>query len=162
MSTTTRRAAADRFFDSMIERQAGLYDAVRSGNERSHRFSRSLIEGARAGSRDWAEVGRRWVTNPTDVIGIYEAMTEAVGNGQQRALALTREWIEDVVESQRESRDVIRAGVGDVRVAIEEVQANAPEFLRRSNWGRRSNGNGSSNGNSETPKSRSRTATSEK
>jgi hypothetical protein len=157
MSTTTRRAAADRFFDSIIERQAGLYDAARSNSERNHRFSRSLIEGARAGSRDWAEVGRRWVTNPTDVIGIYEAMTDAVGNGQQRTLALAREWIEDIVESQRESRDVIRAGVGDVRVALEEVQANAPEFLRRSNWGRRSNGN--SNGDTETPKSRTRTAT---
>jgi hypothetical protein len=156
MSTTTRKAAADRFFDALIERQAGLYDAVRSNSERSHRFSRSLIEGARAGSRDWAEVGRRWITNPTDVVGIYEAMTEAVGNGQQRVLALTREWIEDVVESQRESRDVIRAGVGDWREAIEQVQANAPEFLRRSNWGRRSNGNGS--GRTETPKTRARTA----
>jgi hypothetical protein len=152
MSTSTRRAATDRFFDSLIERQASLYDTVRSGNERSHRFSRSLIEGARAGSRDWAEVGRRWVTNPTDVVGIYEAMTEAVGNGQQRMLALTREWIEDVVESQRESRDVIRAGVGDVRDAIETVQASAPQFLRRENWGRRgaSNGNGSARAKART------------
>jgi len=159
MSTTARRAAADRFFDSMIERQAGLYDAARSNSERNHRFSRSLIEGARAGSRDWAEVGRRWATNPTDVIGIYESMTDAVGNGQQRALALAREWIEDIVESQRESRDVIRAGVGDVRVALEEVQANAPEFLRRGNSTRRSNGNGDSNGNTQNPKSRTRATT---
>jgi hypothetical protein len=142
MSTTTRKAAADRLFDSLIERQAGLYDTIRSNNERSHRFTRSLIEGARAGSRDWAEVGRRWITNPTDVVGVYEAMTEAMGNGQQRALALTREWIEDVVESQRESREVLRAGLGDWREAIEQVQANAPQFLRRNNWNRRTNGDG--------------------
>lgn len=140
MSTTTRKAATDRFFDSLVERQATLYDAIRSNSERNHRFSRSVIEGARAGSRDWAEVGRRWVTNPTDVVGIYEAMTEAMGNGQQRMLALTRELIEDVVESQRESRDVLRAGFGDWREAIEQVQANAPQFLRRNNWGRRNNG----------------------
>jgi len=157
MSTTTRKAATDRFFDSLIERQAGLYDAARSNSERNHRFNRSLIEGARAGSRDWTEVGRRWITNPTDVVGIYEAMTDAVGNGQQRALALTREWIEDVVESQRESRDVIRAGVGDVRQAIEQVQANAPEFLRRNNWSRR--GSDNSNGGSAKPTTR---ATAEK
>ncbi len=141
MSTTTRKVTTDRIFDSLIERQAGLFDAVRSNNERSHRFSRSLIEGARAGSRDWSEVGRRWITNPTDVVGIYEAMTEAVGNGQQRALALTREWIEDIVESQREGREVLRAGVGDWREAFEQVQASAPQFLRRNNWNRRGNGN---------------------
>jgi len=141
MSTTTRKAAADRFFDSLIERQAGVYDAVRSSNERNHRFTRSVIEGARAGSRDWAEVGRRWVANPTDVVGVYEAMTEALSNGQQRALALTREWVEDIVEGQRESREVVRQGLGDWREAIERVQENAPQFLRRNNWGRRGNGN---------------------
>jgi len=144
MSTTTRKATADRVFDAFIERQAGLYDAVRSNNERSHRFTRSLIEGARAGSRDWTEVGRRWIGSPTDVVGVYEAMTEAVGNGQQRTLALARELIEDVVESQRETRDVLRAGFGDVRQAIEQVQENAPQFLRRNNLSRAGNGNSSS------------------
>jgi hypothetical protein len=144
MSTSTRRAATDRFFDALIERQASIYDTLRSGNERSHRFSRSILEGARAGTRDWTEVGRRWIANPTDVVGVYEAMTEALSNGQQRTLALTREWIEDVVEGQRESREVVRQGLGDWREAIERVQENAPQFLRRNNWGRRSNGNAAS------------------
>jgi hypothetical protein len=141
MSTSTRRAATDRFFDALIERQASVYDALRSNNERGHRFSRSVLEGARAGSRDWAEVGRRWIAQPTDVVGVYEAMTEALSNGQQRALALTREWLEDVVEGQRESREVMRQGLGDWREAIERVQESAPQFLRRSNWARRTNGN---------------------
>jgi hypothetical protein len=143
MSTSPRRAATDRFFDALLERQASVFDAIRSNNERGHRFSRSILEGARAGSRDWAEVGRRWVASPTDVVGVYEAMTEAFSNGQQRALALTREWIEDVVEGQRESREVVRQGLGDWRDALERVQENAPQFLRRNNWGRRSNGSGS-------------------
>jgi hypothetical protein len=143
MSTSTRRAATDRFFDALIERQASVYDAIRSSNERGHRFSRSILEGARAGTRDWTEVGRRWIASPTDVVGVYEAMTEALSNGQQRALALTREWIEDVVEGQRESREVVRQGLGDWREAIERVQESAPQFLRRNNWGRRSNGNAS-------------------
>jgi hypothetical protein len=141
MSTSTRKAATDRFFDALLERQASVYDAIRTSNERSHRFSRSVLEGARAGSRDWAEVARRWAASPTDVVGVYEAMTEALSNGQQRTLALTREWIEDIVEGQRESREVVRQGLGDWREAIERVQENAPQFLRRNNWGRRSNGN---------------------
>ena len=137
MSIETRKRTTDRFFDAVLERQANIFDAVRSNSERNHRFARSLIEGARQGSRDWTEVSRRWLMNPTDVVGVYEAMSEAVGNSQTRALALTREWIEDVVESQRESREVLRRGFGDWREAMERVQANAPNFLRRGGWARR-------------------------
>ena len=137
MSTQTRASAVDRFFDSIIERQASVYDAVRSATERNHRFTRSIIEGARQSNRDWTEVGRRFINKPSDLIGVYEAMSEAVGNQQSRALALSREWIEDVVEGQREGREVVRQGIGDWREAIEQVQANAPTFLRRSGWSRR-------------------------
>ena len=139
MSTQTRTSAVDRLFDAVIERQASVYDAFRSATERNHRFTRSIIEGARQSNRDWTEVGRRFVTKPTDLIGVYEAISEAVGNQQSRALALSREWIEDVVEGQRESRDVMRQGIGDWREALESVQANAPTFLRRSAWSRRNN-----------------------
>ena len=138
MSTTTRKAAVDRFLDAVIERQATVFDAIRSSNDRYHRFNRSLIEGARQGSRDWAEVGRRWLLNPTDIVGLYESASEAVGNSQARTLALTREWFEDVVESQRETREVVRQGFGDMRQAVERAQASAPSFLRRAV--RRANG----------------------
>ncbi len=137
MSTQTRTSTVDRLFDAVLERQASVYDAFRSASERNHRFTRSIIEGARQSNRDWTEVGRRFVTNPTDLIGVYEAVSEAVGNQQSRALALSREWIEDVVEGQRESREVMRQGIGDWREALERVQANAPTFLRRSGWARR-------------------------
>jgi hypothetical protein len=137
MSNQPRTTAADRIFDALTERQAAIFDVVRSINDRNHRFTRSLIEGARQGTRDWAEVGRRWLTNPTDLVSIYEAVSEALGNGQARALALTREWLEDIVESQRESREVLRQGIGDWREAVQRVQENAPSFLRRNNWARR-------------------------
>ena len=139
MSTAPRKTTSDRFFDALGNRQAGVYDAVRSGNERYHRFNRSLIESARQGSRDWLEVGRRWVANPLDFVGVYEAASDALGNGQARALALTREWIEDAVESQRETREVVRQGFGDVREAVERVQANAPPLLRRAVFARANN-----------------------
>jgi hypothetical protein len=140
MSTTPRSTATDRFFDALIERQSGAFDALRSNNERYQRFNRSLLEGARQGSRDWTEVGRRWVANPTDVVALYESIAETVANSQARMLALSREWLEDVVESQRETREVMRQGLGDVREAVERVSANAPQFLRRANLTRRSNG----------------------
>lgn len=131
MSTSTRSSLLDRYFDSVIERQANLFDAVRNSNERYHRFTHSLIEGARQNTHEWLEVQRRWLANPMDLVGAYEAVSEAAGNSQSRALALAREWLEDLVETQREGREVLRQGLGDVREAVQRVQDNAPEFLRR-------------------------------
>ena len=99
--------------------------------DRYQRFNRSLIEGARHSGQEWLEVQRRWLTNPMDLIGTYEAASEALGNGQSRTLALAREWLDDAVETQREGREVVRQGLGDVREAVQRVQDNAPQFLRR-------------------------------
>lgn len=131
---TTREptTTADRLAGAIIERQAGIFDAIRSSSDRSHRFTRSLIESTRQGNRDWLEVGRVWVTRPSDITGIFEAMSEAIGNAQQRTLALSREWFEDAVENQREGRELFRQGLGDAREAVERASARVPQFLRRS------------------------------
>lgn len=131
MSTTTRSSLIDRYFDAVLERQATLFDAIRNGSERYQRFNRSLLEGARHNTQEWLEVQRRWLTNPMDLVGAYEAASEALGNSQSRTLALAREWLDDAVETQREGREVVRQGLGDVREAVQRVQDNAPQFLRR-------------------------------
>ena len=130
MATSAREPASDRLFDYLIERQTSLFDAVRGSAERYHRFNRSVIESARQSTVDWTEVGRRWLANPGDLIGTYEAASEAVGHSQARALALSREWLDDRIEAQRENLEAVRRGFGDVREVVERVQANAPEFLR--------------------------------
>jgi len=140
MATSTRETATNQLFDSVLERQASIFDTLRSATDRYHRFNRSLIEGARQSTQDWTEVGRRWITSPTDLLGVYEAASEAVGNGQARSLALAREWVEDQLEAQRETRDTLRKGFGDVREAVERARADAPEFLRRGFRRRGSNG----------------------
>ncbi len=149
MSTPTRGQTTERFFDSAIERQGTLFDLVRNNNERSHRFSRSVIEGARQGNRDLLEVGRRWITNPTDIVAVYEAMSEAVSNSQSRFLALSREAIEDFVESQREGREALRQGLGDVREVVLRAQENGPQFLRRGALAGRGSNTGAGNGSKE-------------
>ena len=108
MATSTRETATNRLFDSAIERQTALYDALRAATDRYHRFNRSRIEGARQSNADWADAGRRWANNPTDLLGVYEAAAEAFGNGQARTLALAREWVEDRLEAQRETRESFR------------------------------------------------------
>ena len=131
MTTSTRESASDRIFDGILQRQATIFDVVRSSNERINRFNHSVIEGARQGSRDWAEVGRLWANKPTDIVGVYEAAAEAIGNSQTRSLALAREWVEDATQSQRETADAMRQGLGDAREAFQRVQESAPQLLRR-------------------------------
>jgi hypothetical protein len=138
MPEATRTPVADTLFDSIADRQAGFFDAIRGTAERYHRFNQSVLAGARQSTAEWTEVGRRWVANPTDVVGVYEAVADAFGNLQARNIALAREWFEDRVEAQRETREVLRQGFGDVRVAVERAQENAPAFLR--NFTRRRNG----------------------
>ena len=136
---TARETATDRVFDFFLERQTALFEAIRASTDRTNRFNHSLIEGARQSSQDWVELGRRWLDRPTDIIGLWEGASEAIGNAQQRNLALVREWIEDRVEVSRENTEAIRRGIGDVREVVERAQANAPEFLRR-RLGRGDNG----------------------
>jgi hypothetical protein len=139
-ATREANTAADRLSNAILERQASIFDLIRNTTDRNHRFTRSLIESYRQGNREWMEVGRRWVQNPTNVTGIYEAISEAIGNAQQRTIALSREWFEDAVESQRESRHLVQQGLGDAREAVERAGARVPQFLRRNSLVRNTDG----------------------
>ncbi|MEX0799647.1 MAG: hypothetical protein WD379_00350 [Dehalococcoidia bacterium] len=125
------RSTLDRLFDTFIERHEAAFDTITSANERSYRFARSVLEGTRQGLHDWNQVARSWAQRPTDVMGLYEAASEAVASGQARNIALWQEFLEDLAESQREGREVMRQNLGDVRQAVERVQENVPSFLRR-------------------------------
>ena len=140
MSPATETRTYDRVIDSFLDRQASVFDAFRSGNDRNHRFARSVLEVTRQNTRDWFEVNRRFLSNPRDLVGVYEAASDAIADSQSRALALTREWIEDAAETQRESREVLRQSLGDVREAVERARANAPDMLSRVPWARPGNG----------------------
>ncbi len=137
MATSTRETATNQLFDQLVEGQVAVFDYWRRATDRYHRFNHSLIEGARQANQDWAAVGQHFINSPTDLLGLYEAAAEAIGNGQARMLALTREWVEDRLEAQRETRDSLRTGFGNVREAVERARADAPEFFRR---GFRANG----------------------
>src|SRR3972149_8919914 len=124
------RDSIARLFEAVIERQEPPFDNTKGPNERVHRFARSVLEGARQGAHDWTEVAQGWTQRPTDIVGLYEAASEAMANGQARRLALWQELLEDLAESQREGREVMRRGFGEVREAGERVQGTGPSFLR--------------------------------
>lgn len=124
------RESIDRLFETMIERQESSFDTIKSINERYYRFVRSVVEATRQGAHDWTNVGRGWAERPTDIVGLYESASEALANDQARRIALRQEMLEDLAESQRESREVVRRSFGEVREVVERVQENAPAFLR--------------------------------
>ena len=126
----TARNSIDRLFETIGERQESTFDSIKAANERVHRFARSVVEGARQGTHDWTNVARRWTERPTDIVGVYEAASEAIANGQARRLALWQEFLEDLAESQREGREAVRRSFGEVREAVERVQETVPSFLR--------------------------------
>ncbi len=126
----TARESIDRLFETIIQRQESRFDTIKSINERYYRFVRSVIEATRQGAHDWTNVGRGWAQRPTDVVGLYESASEALGNDQARRIALRQEMLEDLAESQRESREVVRRSFGEVRQAVERVQETVPAFLR--------------------------------
>jgi len=124
------RVSTDRLFMAIIERQESTFDTIRAANERYHRFARSVLEASRQGAHDWTNVARGWAQRPTDIVGLYESISEAAANGQARRLALWQEALEDLADSQREGREVMRGGLGRMREAMEAVQENIPSFLR--------------------------------
>ena len=124
------RENIDRLFETITERQESSFDTIKSINERYYRFVRSVVEATRQGAHDWTSVTRCWVKRPTDIVGLYESASEALANDQARRIALRQEMLEDLAESQRESREVVRRSFGEVREVVERVQESAPAFLR--------------------------------
>ena len=124
------RESIDRLFETIIERQESSFDMIKSINERYYRFVRSVVEATRQGAHDWTNVGRRWTERPTDIVSLYESASEALANDQARRIALRQEMLEDLAESQREGREVVRRSFGEVREAVERVQETVPSFLR--------------------------------
>ena len=124
------RENIDRLFETIIERQESSFDTIKGINERYYRFVRSVIEATRQGAHDWTNVGRRWTERPTDIVSLYETASEALANDQARRIALRQEMLDDLAESQREGREVVRRSFGEVREAVERAQETVPSFLR--------------------------------
>src|SRR4030067_3664226 len=87
------RDSVDRLFDAVIARQESPFDNIKGANERVHRFARSVLEGARQGAHDWTEVAQGWTQRPTDIVGLYEAASEAVANHQARRVGPWHEFL---------------------------------------------------------------------
>ncbi len=112
---------ATKFFDALNENYDALIDAIRTANDRGHRISASMIEGAQQSQRDAVELGKQWADAPLDMVNLSSSLLEATTKAQKRALEVTGQWFDELTEAQKEAQDVLQRMVAANRSAGEAV-----------------------------------------
>ena len=154
----------EKLFDALNESYDAIIQAIKAGNERGYRFSKTLIEEVEKGQGEVLELARKWAKAPTDAPGLLGSVVEAMAKAQGRGLVLARDWLAEVSDSRTEARDAMQrvvsanqaaaqAGVEVARgLVISATEAARPSARRA----RREAGGGSDTGSpASTPESTS-------
>ena len=144
----------EKFFDALNDSYDAIIEAIKAGNERGYRFSKTLIEEVEKGQKEVLELGRKWAGAPTDAAGLLGSVVEAMAKAQSRGLVLARDWLAEVSESRTEARDalqrVVSANQAAAQAAVEAARGlviSATEAARPSaRRARREAGGGSDTG----------------
>ncbi len=113
MATTT----VDQLFGALNESSAAVLEAIRAGNERTYRVSKSYLEEAEKGAQTMLELGKRLADAPTDLAGFSALAIAKAGDAQRSAQKLARETFDEIVAAGREARDTVQKIVGANREA---------------------------------------------
>ncbi len=113
MATTT----VDQLFSALNEGSAAVLEAIRAGNERTYRVSKSYLEEAEKGAQGMLELGKRLADAPTDLAGFSALAIAKAGDAQRSAQKLARETFDEIVAAGREARDTVQKIVGANREA---------------------------------------------
>jgi hypothetical protein len=125
----------DRFFGALNQAYDAMLHAIDRGNQRGHRVSKTILRQARRGEREVAALAKRWVEEPTDLLGFYEDLLDAQLRAQTRALELTREWLEEAGDTREEVQEALRRLIQANREAGEAaVEAARSAFERGVDW----------------------------
>jgi hypothetical protein len=92
-------------------------EAIRAGNERAYRVSKSYLEEAEKGADAMLELGKRLADAPTDLAGFSALAIAKAGDAQRSAQKLARETFDEFVAAGREARDTMQKIVGANREA---------------------------------------------
>ncbi len=98
------RSSLDSRFNAITNRHMMVFYTIRRLAESNRDTLHEAIESARQGAREWADVGRRWAKQPSDLTSLFAEATEAAANAQARSLALVRRWwdgLRDVIGPRR-------------------------------------------------------------
>jgi hypothetical protein len=108
----------NRLFDTVNESQDAFLDAIRSGNERTYRFSKIVIEEAGRTQREQAELAKQWMESPLDPIGLTKSAMDTWTRRTRRRFEIGRTLFSDMISMGDETRDVVQRVVEANREAV--------------------------------------------
>ena len=143
--------SADKFFGAISTAHEALLDAIKAGNERGYRVSKSLLDGVQKEQRQLLELSRRVAKSPRDLGGLYGSVVESLTATQGRTLEMTRQWLDEAADSRQEVRDSLRRLIEANRTAGEAaLEVARGTFGRAAGAVRQARGGGNSR-KAETP-----------
>ena len=125
--------ATRKFFEAWNESSDAFIDAVRTANDRRHRFTTALIEEAQEGQRATVELAKKWASAPFDFFGLYGTLIETSTKAQGRTLDVSRQWFGELADMQKETRDYLqRMGTANRTASEAGVEAARGVLTRAS------------------------------
>jgi hypothetical protein len=124
-------SAIDKFFDAVDDAYNVALDTLKAGTDRGYRVSKGLIEQAEKGQREALQLAHTIATAPTDLGKTTGAVVETLTKTQGRVLEISRQWLDEALDSQQEAREALRRWIEANRQAGEAVIETSRGFVGR-------------------------------
>jgi hypothetical protein len=146
-------SSIDKFFDAVDEAYDVILDTIKAGADRGYRVSKGLIDQAEKGQREALDLAHTIVKSPADLSKASGAVVDTLTKTQGRVLEISRQWLDEALDSQQEGREVLRrwidanrqageAVVGASRGLFGRAQERAREAMRPDRGGNRAKAEG--------------------
>ncbi len=119
----------DKFFHAVDEAYDVMLDTIRAGAERGYRVSKGLIDQAEKGQRETLNLAHTIAKSPADLSKASSAVVETLTKTQGHVLQISREWLDEALDSQQEGREVLRRWIDANRQAGEAVVEASRELF---------------------------------
>jgi len=116
-----QQSSIDKFFDAVDEAYDVVLDTLKAGVDRGHRVSRNLIDQAQEGQREAIELAASVVKAPTNISSAAGATVQTLTKTQGRVLEISRQWLDEAMDSQQEGREALRRLIDANRQAGQAV-----------------------------------------
>jgi len=124
-------STADKFFDAVDDAYAVFMDTLKAGSDRGYRVSRELIEQTQKGQQEALKLAHTIATSPRDLGKTSGAVVETLTKTQGRVLEVSRQWLDEALDSQQEGREALRRLIDANRQAGEAaIEASRGLFGR--------------------------------
>src|SRR3970040_3140031 len=103
-----QQSSVDKFFDAVDTAYDVVLDTLKAGVDRGYRVSKGLIEQAQTGQHEALELAQSVAKSPTNIANATGAVVQTLTKTQGRVLELSRQWLDEALDSQQEGREAVR------------------------------------------------------